>query len=170
MISDADLIAHTKAEDAEISTLRRLEKAAIAMIQKRTGRYFGEVAEIVEYLQWRGWPMLLANEPIDGAVELESWSSGAWNAVEASAFAIHGSYIFWETTYSALTMPTRYRATYEAGYESDDDAPEDIKQAVLLLVGHWNENREAVVVGDTATDELPLAVSALLDPHTRVSV
>ncbi|MBV4512715.1 head-tail connector protein [Pseudomonas sp. SWRI22] len=37
----------------------------------------------------------------------------------------------------------------------------DVEQAVLLLVGHWYANREAVAVGTIAT-ALPLAVERLL--------
>lgn len=37
----------------------------------------------------------------------------------------------------------------------------DVKQAVLLLVGHWYANREAVVIGG-APAEVPLAVNRLL--------
>ncbi|KPX09496.1 hypothetical protein ALO75_200090 [Pseudomonas syringae pv. coryli] len=37
----------------------------------------------------------------------------------------------------------------------------DVQQAVLLLVGHWYANREAVVIG-TITAEVPLAVERLL--------
>ncbi|HEV7344267.1 MAG TPA: head-tail connector protein [Devosia sp.] len=41
--------------------------------------------------------------------------------------------------------------------------PAAAKQAVLLIVGHWYENREAVVVGDAAA-EVPVAAQALLAP------
>lgn len=37
----------------------------------------------------------------------------------------------------------------------------DVQQAVLLLVGHWYANREAVVIGG-APAEVPLAVDRLL--------
>ena len=37
----------------------------------------------------------------------------------------------------------------------------DVEQAILLLVGHWYSNREAVVVGG-APSALPLAVDRLL--------
>lgn len=44
--------------------------------------------------------------------------------------------------------------------------PADIKQALLLIVGHLHANREAVVTGTIAT-ELPLGVDSLLANHRR---
>lgn len=37
----------------------------------------------------------------------------------------------------------------------------DVQQAILLLVGHWYANREAVVVGQTS-QQVPLAFERLL--------
>lgn len=180
MISDADLLAYIRpATTDDLPTLRRLEKAAIAFIEKKTGRYFGVAGEITESLQWRGWPMRLANEPLDGITTFESWDGSAFSSVDSTSYYFDYPFIFLQSsrsTWTPLTMPARYQATYDAGYSSTGDdenettAPEDVKQAVLLLVGHWFENREAVVVGDSATGELPLAVSALLNGHTRVAV
>ena len=51
--------------------------------------------------------------------------------------------------------------------ESDPVEPEemgltaDVEQAILLVVGHWYANREAVVTGTIAT-LIPLAVERLL--------
>lgn len=45
------------------------------------------------------------------------------------------------------------------------DVPQPIKNAMLLLIGHWYRNREAVVITDRASVEskaLPLGVDALL--------
>ena len=56
-----------------------------------------------------------------------------------------------------------------------DDVPEgpeqmaltdDVKQAILLLVGHWYANRESVVVG-TISAEVPMGVPALLWTRKR---
>ena len=56
---------------------------------------------------------------------------------------------------------------YIAGYASAAAVPASYKQAILLLVGHLYENREAVVVG-TTTSILPMAVASLLNAD-RVS-
>ncbi|QBF27457.1 phage gp6-like head-tail connector protein [Pseudomonas tructae] len=51
--------------------------------------------------------------------------------------------------------------------EGDPAGPEemgmtpDVEQAILLLVGHWYANREAVVIGTIST-AVPLAVERLL--------
>ena len=57
---------------------------------------------------------------------------------------------------------------FVAGYADVDAVPQEYKQAILLLVGHFYENREAVVAAQGANiQELPMAVMALLMP-TRV--
>ncbi|MCV6576272.1 MAG: head-tail connector protein [Cohaesibacter sp.] len=56
---------------------------------------------------------------------------------------------------------------WQAGYGSADMVPASIKQAMKLLIGHWFENREAVVVG-TITSKLQMAVDALIEPHRRM--
>lgn len=53
------------------------------------------------------------------------------------------------------------RVDFTAGYAT---VPEDIVAAILLLVGHLDQNREQVVTGTIATD-LPMGVEALLSPY-----
>ena len=49
-----------------------------------------------------------------------------------------------------------------AGYGVDVLSPPlQLRQAVLLLVGHWYENRETVIVTGAMPKELPFAVNAL---------
>lgn len=54
------------------------------------------------------------------------------------------------------------RIRYVAGYAADA-VPGPLRQAMLLLVGHWYENREAVNVGNIVTS-FPFAVEALAAP------
>jgi len=176
VISDAVLLSWTKANAAETATLRLLEQAAVAAIQKRTGRYLGiAAAAVVEDIRFRGWPLQLANEPTGGAItSLEQWDGSAWSTVAAADYYVSGSFIWSNATTPATTPvpPTRYRATYPAGYAGTAPvwaAPADIQQAVLLLVGHWFENREAGVVG-TTSEEVELGLEWLLQAHTPASV
>lgn len=47
------------------------------------------------------------------------------------------------------------------------DVPETLRWAVLMLVGHWFENR-AAVEAETQLRHVPLAVQAVLGPYRRV--
>lgn len=50
-----------------------------------------------------------------------------------------------------------------------DVVPHAVRHAVLLLIGHFYENREASMVG-VSVSELPLAVDSLLAPHTVATI
>ena len=54
---------------------------------------------------------------------------------------------------------------YTVGYgDTGATVPEGIKQAVLLCIGNWYQNRQSVVTGTIAT-ELPLSSQYLLDQY-----
>ncbi|WP_145502061.1 head-tail connector protein [Yersinia similis] len=59
-----------------------------------------------------------------------------------------------------------YAKTSDEGYSEEDGLlyAEDIDTAILLLIGHWYTNREAVLVG-TISKQLELTVESLLQPH-----
>jgi uncharacterized phiE125 gp8 family phage protein len=57
---------------------------------------------------------------------------------------------------------------FVAGYGVADDVPSPIKQAMLLLIGHFYQNRESVMVGISVT-QTPMAVDMLLNPYRVVS-
>ncbi|KQV85441.1 head-tail connector protein [Rhizobacter sp. Root1221] len=57
------------------------------------------------------------------------------------------------------------RINFQAPYVASDSTaavPASIKQAMLLMIGHWYENREQVVLGTIAT-QVPMGASMLLD-------
>lgn len=56
------------------------------------------------------------------------------------------------------------RIRYVAGYSSAVLVPQKVKQAILLLVGHWYNNREALVIGNlSVSKEIEFSVKALLN-------
>jgi uncharacterized phiE125 gp8 family phage protein len=103
----------------------------------------------------------------DGAEQTVDAANYEW---ERTALGAH----FWLaddfTQPVVLDRPGSIRIRFSAGYNDpdatpgDDDfiVPEQAKQAILLLVGHWWANREAVGPGNTAG--LEFAVDALLQP------
>lgn len=58
------------------------------------------------------------------------------------------------------------KVQFKAGYGTDPDTvPEDLKEAMLLLISHWYENREAIVIGiGNLVTPVPLGVATLLAP------
>lgn len=79
------------------------------------------------------------------------------------------------TAYNQSWPPARneqgaIRVTYTAGYSVPGASPEPyplpaaIRSAMLLLIGNWYENREAVNIGNI-TSEIPMGVQHLLQPY-----
>ncbi len=65
----------------------------------------------------------------------------------------------WPSFEPYIIEPVKVR--YTAGYTT---VPQTIKQAILLLVGHWYENREAAIVG-LMPYQIQFSVKALLDQY-----
>lgn len=68
---------------------------------------------------------------------------------------------------STREVPNAVVVRYVAGY-GDDPAlvPEALKLAAKMLIGHWYDNRESVVIGQGLTPAtVPMAVDRLLMPH-----
>lgn len=67
----------------------------------------------------------------------------------------------WPSTQSRMDA---VNVNYTAGYASAALVPQDLKHAMLLLVKHWWEHREAAATG--SVKEIEFAVSALCMPYT----
>lgn len=94
-------------------------------------------------------------------------ADGAEQTLAASEYTVDGASIparvrvgdnGWPETLDDLNA---VRITYGAGYADAASVPTPLKQAMLLMIGHWFANREAVVVGTIAA-EVPLAAKALM--------
>ena len=72
-----------------------------------------------------------------------------------------GYNLIWPTT--ILRPINGICVTFVAGYGVAEVVPQTVKQAILLLVSHWYEHREAIVEGKGFSPvELPMAVNDLL--------
>jgi uncharacterized phiE125 gp8 family phage protein len=122
--------------------------------------------------------MRLPVGPLVSVTSIQYYNSSNVQATASSAlYAAHsdalGPYI---TLKSGQSWPTVYgrddavTVTWVAGHgAAAADVPASIRQAMLLLVGHWYQNREAVNIGNI-TSALPFSVDALLGPRRRIGV
>lgn len=61
-------------------------------------------------------------------------------------------------------MPECVQVEFESGYgASGDDVPAALRQAMLLMIGHWFVNRESTIGGSLI--EIPLGAKRLIEPY-----
>lgn len=83
------------------------------------------------------------------------------DAVSAPAMVLPAPNTIWP---AVLRQPGAVKITWTAGWTSAAAVPADLVHAMKLLIGHWFENREAVVVG-TISSAVQLGWDALVQPH-----
>ena len=71
----------------------------------------------------------------------------------------------WPSTYASANA---VKVRYVAGYGLAGDVPAQIKQAMLLLIGHLYENREASAAINIS--EIPLSINMLLSPYRVIKL
>ena len=149
--------------------------------------------ELIEEETWRAlvtqrwdyypdaWPdgdtIALPRPPLRSIVSFESIDqAGVTTAISASDYVVDvasepgrlrlkGSAIWPSATLRELNG---VHIRFEAGYGAASAVPMRYKQALKLLVGHWYENREAVLASGAIPKELPRGVTALLNiDHAR---
>lgn len=57
---------------------------------------------------------------------------------------------------------------FECGYDNNYDVPKPIIQAMKLIMGHLNENRQDVVLG-SSINKMPMGSEYLLEPYIQPS-
>lgn len=60
-------------------------------------------------------------------------------------------------------VPNSVRIDFQCGYGNAPAVPKVLKTALLMLVGHWYERREAFV--DRRLDEVPMAVQSIVHQY-----
>jgi uncharacterized phiE125 gp8 family phage protein len=99
---------------------------------------------------------------IDADGASQTLAATEWRALEA----VNGIHLVlpdgkgWPSL-SAREDAVTVRATF--GHASAGQVPESIRQAMLMMVASWFENREAVTAGAVA--ELPIGARSLLSPY-----
>jgi uncharacterized phiE125 gp8 family phage protein len=162
---------HCRIDSSDEDTLLAgLITAARALVEEQTGRAL--VTQTFE-LRIDHWPALLfLPRPPAVAVERITYTgdTGETATLSPAAYAlrtgVQPAYLRFDSNQRppvTLADDAAICARYTAGYGSADDVPAPLRQAILLLVGHFYTNREAL--GPTNRGALPFAVDALLAPY-----
>lgn len=93
-------------------------------------------------------------------------SSGLYSTLE-DAVSAYVSFTSAFTSPSLENVDNPITITFVSGYGEVDAVPQAIKQAILLLVSHWYENRESVGAN---MSEVPMAVDMIIAPYRRMKL
>jgi len=177
----------TRGETGQDETLKGLRAASVEMAQNITGRKL-MIQKWTVYLD--NWPS--GNElelpftplassgsvagtssiPTTGIYYTDSTNgsttlgSTAWSydAVSEPPRIVLGNDESWPTDILHHNNPIQIRGTY--GYSASSEIPRSIKHAMLLMIGHWYENRENTIIGaGQVVHEIPLGAKSLLEMY-----
>ena len=127
-------------------------------------------------LELESWPsrIHLPLEPVSSVAV--SWldAEGVEAILDASSYQLVAGpavqpFIEWEADAALPQLSGQMypvRVVIAAGAADAASVDDGLKQAMIMLAGHWYDHREAVVA--QATSELPLGISALLARYRRV--
>lgn len=174
-VTTAEAKAHLRvtssADDTYIDTL---VKVARRRIEERTGR---ALINQTWYLYLDEFPdcdrIRLPKAPLTAITSLKykdttgaetTWSSSNYitdlNPTPGELVLTYANTWPAVSLYPASPITVEYTAGYGA---SGSAVPEELRQAILLAVGHWYENREEVVTG-TIVSPLPMQFEWLINP------
>jgi len=162
--------------DGEDELVTRLIVAARQLVESDTRRAL--VTQTWDYALDYEWPyeddkrlgmvyrIVLPKPPVQSVTSVKYFDSdGAEQTLAADQYRVRNGVI--EPAYGVTWPVVREQMAtitvrYVCGYGVASSVPEQIKHAILLLVGHWFGHREAVVSG--TMNELPMAVQSLMFP------
>lgn len=181
-VSLEEVLAHTRADGAdENGLLAGYLLAARQHLEKFTRRAFA--TQVVDQ-SFDGWPTVRVLGGYDTRLELALGpvqsigsvtyvdSAGATQTLAANqyqlvrpadrlAYLVPAYGVTWPAVRDQRDAVT---VRFTVGHASADPLPEPLRQALLLLVGHFAGNREATIVGPTVA-VLPMGVQALSAPY-----
>ncbi|GLO78495.1 head-tail connector protein [Sulfitobacter pontiacus] len=157
--------------DDENSLIESLIAAAVGYLDGPSGILGRAIVEQEWLLELDAWPNRLALpiEPVTNVAVNYINTSGTETTVPENQLVITDApsartVLEWVDGFQAPELNNaRYpvKIMITAGFGAAADVDEGLKVAIKMLVGHWYDNRETVVMGMSVI-ELPMAVSALL--------
>ena len=173
LITTADAKAFLKVDISDDDILiDNLVSAATESAQEYTNRFFIDTTLLQYGTKFSDLTELLKS-PVDSITHIKYYDSdNAQQTLSSSVYslipAIEPSLISLSVSQSYPSVADRTDAIeckYVVGYgAASTDVPNAIIEAVYLTIGHWYQNRTAVVVG-SQVNALPMGAKYLLDQY-----
>ena len=173
LFTTAQAKAHLKVDVSDDDTIiDNIVLAATQSCEIFTNQFFIDTV-VTQYSDTWSDFYTLYKSPVDSITHVKYYDSNDSQQTLASSNYILGHYSKPARIGVAVggTLPNlsdRINAVevkYTVGYgTASTDVPEGIRQAVLLTIGNFYQNRESVITGRTAT-ELPLSSQYLLEQY-----
>lgn len=176
ILTSSEVKTHLKVDTTADDTLiSALIVACTNSAQEYTNRFFLETTLDMFADEWKEISTLLKS-PVTSVDSIKYYDQDDnQQTLDTSVYAFDmvsmPARIFLKPNQSFPELSERKNAIevrYKVGESSASDVDQAIKQAVLLTIGNYYENRQAVVTGTIAT-ELPMNAKFLLDQY-RVQV
>ena len=172
ILTTAEIKSHLKVDTTADDTLiDNLRDAATNSAQEYTNRFF-TTTTLTQYADKWSEISELYKSPLQSISHIKYYDTN--NVLQTLAASVYISDSSAKPPRIALAPDQTYpdladriaaiRVEYIVGVTTADLVDKAIKQAVLLTIGHWYQNREAVIVGRIAT-ELPMSAKYLLDQY-----
>lgn len=170
-----ELRAHLRIDDSAYDNeLSRLITAARKSCEAYLNRQLIDASYQLTVDYWPAFPICLPIGPPDSVTSITYYdSSGVSQTWASSNYQVDSTGITGRIALaSGATTPTlqtdRINAvtiTFVAGYGATAaSVPETVKQAILVLAGHWFENPAPTVVGQTV-NPVPMHIQWMLNPE-----
>ncbi|SNS53293.1 phage conserved hypothetical protein, phiE125 gp8 family [Sphingomonas laterariae] len=164
--------AHLRVFDSsEDDLIRGLIITAREWIEGYTGQLLvrGQVSQSFDRwanpLRLRAWPIAIGAQAVVSYVDPEGGDQMvASSRLSAGSRPARLSPVLGALWPAAAPVADAITVTVNAGYADRTAVPRSLRQAMLLLIGHWFANREAVNIGNITSD-IPMTVEALAHPH-----
>jgi uncharacterized phiE125 gp8 family phage protein len=172
-ISLSEAKSHLKVDtNADDTYIESIIKAATQLSEEYTNRFFIDTV-IEQYASSFEELETLFKSKVSAVAHVKYYDSD--NSLQTLSASVYDAQLNYEPSQIQLVdgqsfpdITKRNDAVlvrYTVGYGSAaSDVPEIIKQAILLTIGNFYQNRNSVVIGRIAT-ELPLNVKWLLDTY-----
>lgn len=157
-------------DDTFDGQLQQMIRAGTDYCQRRTHRQFMPASYRLTLDRFPAFEMELPKAPLRSITTIGYTSTAGSSAtLSSTAYSVTTSDhipgevrpAFGESWPSARDIPGSVSVTFAAGYASRAKIPDTLKHALLLLCGHWYENRESVLIG-TISKNLEHTLDALL--------